>query len=81
MEWPQRPIYTNDRFGVSVSILTSYLTIWGRNQFLEQLDGFIEKSKQFDQSNITSNIATLMLMLSVNEPLGKGLTVPIFTCR
>ena len=37
--------------------------------FCEWLTKFIKKSKQFNQSDIASNIRPLTLTLSVNEPL------------
>ena len=54
-------------------MLASYLINWGCNPFLERLAWFIKKSKQFNQSDIASDIAAVMLTLSVNLPLpGEG---------
>ena len=51
-----------------MSTLISYLINWGCNPFLEEIAWFINKSKQFNQSDIANDIA-LMLTLSVNRPL------------
>ena len=50
-------------------MLVSYLINWCYNTYLEQLLWFIKKSKQFNHSNITSNISALILTLSVNGSL------------
>ena len=52
-----------------MSTLGSYLISWACNPILDQLVWFIEKSKQFNHSNITIDIVALTLMLSVNRPL------------
>ena len=35
---------------------------------LKRLGGFVVKSKQFNQNNITSNLRTMTLMFGVNKP-------------
>ena len=47
-------------------MLALYLINWGCNPFLGDS---LKKSKQFNQSDITSGIAALTVMLSVNGPL------------
>ena len=49
--------------------LASYLINCGSSPFLEWLTWFIKKSKQFNDSDITNDIAALMLTFSVNGPL------------
>ena len=47
-------------------MLALYLINWGCNPFLSDS---LKKSKQFNQSDITSGIAALTVMLSVDGPL------------
>ena len=49
-------------------MLASYLISWGLQPIFGGLAWFIEKYKQFNRSDIASDIALLMLTLSVNEP-------------
>ena len=57
----------NNSFGTWASMPASCLISWRCNPFLEPLPWFIKKSKQFNQSNITSDLAVLTLMLSVKS--------------
>ena len=54
----------SDWFVASLSMLASHLINSGYNPLLEQLDGFIKKYKQFIQSDITTDIVALTLILS-----------------
>ena len=54
----------SDWFVASLSMLASHLINSGYNLLLEQLAGFIKKYKQFIQSDITSDIVALTLILS-----------------
>ena len=58
-----------DWFGASVSTLAWYLINWGCKPYLEWFAWSIKKRKQFNQSDIASNIPALTLALSVNWPL------------
>ena len=53
----------NGWFGISAPALASYLINLGCKPILEWLTWFIKKSKQFNQSDATNNIATLTLSL------------------
>ena len=48
----------------------SHLTNINEQPFLERLTCFIKTSKQFNQSNLTSDIRVSTLMLSANGSLG-----------
>ena len=50
--------------GVNVNAL--YLINWDCTPFFERLAWFIKKSKEFNQTDIASDITALMLALSVN---------------
>ena len=52
--------------GINACIISGQL---GMQPILEWLARFIKKSKQFNHNDITSEIATLTLLLSVKEPL------------
>ena len=71
----------NDCFGASASMIASCLINWGCNPVLERIAWFIKKSKQFNQSDIASDIAALTLMFNVNEPLNFDKPVHIYGHR
>ena len=50
-------------------MLAAYVINWGRNPFLKRCTWFIKKSKQFNQSDIISDISALTLTLTLNKPL------------
>ena len=62
-------LIVNNLFRVSVSMLASYLINLGCIPILVSLTWFLEKSEEFNQSDIPSDITALMLTLSVNRPL------------
>ena len=53
-----------------MSMLAAYLINWGCNPFSKRLTGFIKKSKEFNLSDIGSDITGLTLTLSINGPKG-----------
>ena len=61
--------FTLNVSGASASTPASYLIKSGYNTFLERLAWFIRKSKQFNVSDITSDITVMTLTPSVNGPL------------
>ena len=62
-------LLVNDLFGVSASMFASYLIDLGCIPILVSLTWFLEKSEDFNQSDIPTDITALMLTLSVNRPL------------
>ena len=71
-QWSYVPIpftqRVNDRFAAPES-MPAPLSTRVATHFLEQLTRLIKKSKQFNQSDIASDIAALTLTLCVNRPL------------
>ena len=51
-------------------MIASYLINWGRSPLLEWLTWFTMQSKQFNQSDIASDITAMTLTFSVNGPQG-----------
>ena len=74
------PVYTQRKWLIwSLSVNTAwYLICWDCNRFLEPLAWFNKESKQFNQSDIGSDITALALLLSVNCPLIRSRSHLIF---
>ena len=61
-------VWTDKLKGI-FNLSSAYLINWDLNPFLEPPAWFIKKCKQFNQSEITSDIGALTMTLSVNSPL------------